>query len=115
MSGNVYLVIFTLIFLTLLLTNIMSNTGAVAVLLPIGFAIANEITGISPLLASMIIALSGGLAFIFIIATPGNAITYSSGYYSTKDLFKAGGIANIICIGILFFISIVYWKGILGL
>jgi sodium-dependent dicarboxylate transporter 2/3/5 len=115
MSGNIYLIIFSLIIFTIMLTNVMSNTGAVAVLLPIGFAIAAEIPGISPLFSSMIIALSGGLAFIFIIATPGNAITYSSGYYSTKDLFKAGTIANFICIAILFIISIVYWKGILGL
>jgi len=115
MSGNVYLVVFSLILFTLLLTNVMSNTGAVAVLLPIGLAISNEIPGISPLFSSMIIALSGGLAFIFIIATPGNAITYSSGYFSTKDLFKAGTIANFACIAILFLIAIVYWKGIIGL
>jgi solute carrier family 13 (sodium-dependent dicarboxylate transporter), member 2/3/5 len=115
MSGNVYLVIFGLILFTILLTNVMSNTGAVAVLLPIGLAISNEIPGISPLFSSMIIALSGGLAFIFIIATPGNAIAYSSGYFSTKDLFKAGTIANFACIAILFVIAIVYWKGIIGL
>lgn len=115
MSGNIYLIIFSLILFTILLTNVMSNTGAVAVLLPIGFAIATEIPGISPLLSSMIIALSGGLAFIFIIATPGNAITYSSGYFSTKDLFKAGSIANFICIGILFGVALIYWRGILGL
>jgi len=115
MSGNVYLVIFSLILFTILLTNVMSNTGAVAVLLPIGLAISNEIPGISPLFSSMIIALSGGLAFIFIIATPGNAIAYSSGYFSTKDLFKAGTIANFACIAILFVIAIVYWKGIIGL
>lgn len=115
MSGNLYLVIFSLILFTILLTNVMSNTGAVAVLLPIGFAIANETTGISPLFSAMIIALSGGLAFIFIIATPGNAITYSAGYFSTKDLFKAGTIANFACIAVLFIIAIVYWKGIIGL
>ena len=114
-QSNIYLVILGLIIFTILLTNVMSNTGAVAVLLPIGFAIAYEIPGISPLLSAMIIALSGGLAFMLIIATPGNAITYSSGYFSTKDLFKAGGIANFVCIIILFIIAIVYWQGYLGL
>jgi len=115
LSGNPYLVIFGLILFTIILTNVMSNTGAVAVLLPIGFAIANEIPSLSPLLSSMIIALSGGLAFVFIIATPGNAITYSAGYFTTKDLFKAGSIANIICVFIIFAIAIIYWKGILNL
>ena len=115
LAGNPILVILGLIVFTIILTNVMSNTGAVAVLLPIGIAISNEITGISPVLASFIVALSGGLAFMLVIATPGNAITYSAGYYSTRDLLKAGGFANAACIIILFVIAIVYWKGVLGL
>jgi sodium-dependent dicarboxylate transporter 2/3/5 len=114
-GSHPYLVIFGLIIFTVLLTNIMSNVGAVAILLPIGIAISTEIPGVNPLLASMIIALSGGLAFMFVIATPGNAITYSSGYFSTRDLLKAGVIANIICIGVIFLVAIFYWKGVLGL
>lgn len=110
-----YLVILGLIIFTIFLTEVMSNIGAVAILLPIGFALSLEIPGISPLLASMIIALSGGLAFMLVIATPGNAITYSSGYFTTKDLFKAGVFANIICILIVFVVAIVYWIGVLGL
>jgi sodium-dependent dicarboxylate transporter 2/3/5 len=112
---NPYLVVLVLIILTILLTNIMSNIGAVAILLPIGIAVASEIPGISPLLAALIIALCGGFAFMLVIATPGNAITYSSGYFSTKDLFKAGSIANITCIIVIFIIAIVYWKGILNI
>jgi len=114
-SNNPYLVIFGLIVFTILLTEIMSNVGAVAILLPIGLAIATEIPGVSPLLASLLIALSGGLAFMLVIATPGNAIAYSSGYFSSKDLLKAGVVANIICIGVIFIVAIIYWKGVLGL
>ena len=114
-GSNPYLVIFAIIIFTILLTNAMSNIGAVAILLPIGIAISAEIPGISPLFASMIIALSGGLAFMLVIATPGNAITYSSGYFSTRDLFKAGSVSNIICILVIFTVAVVYWKGILGL
>jgi sodium-dependent dicarboxylate transporter 2/3/5 len=112
---NPYIVILVIIILTILLTNIMSNIGAVAILLPIGIAISTEIPGISPLLASMVIALSGGLAFMLVIATPGNAITYSSGYFSTKDLFKAGSLANILCILVIFFVATTYWMGYLNL
>ncbi len=114
-GNNPYLVIFGLIIFTILLTNMMSNVGAVAILLPIGLAVATEIPGVSPLLASLLIALSGGLAFMFVIATPGNAIAYSSGYFSSKDLLKAGVVANIICIGVIFIVAIIYWKGVLGL
>ncbi|MDG6218034.1 MAG: DASS family sodium-coupled anion symporter [Candidatus Thermoplasmatota archaeon] len=115
MNSNPYIVIIGLVVFTIFLTEFMSNTGAVAVLLPIGLAISSEVVGISPLLSSMLIALSGGLAFMLVIATPGNAITYTSGYYSTRDLLKAGIFANISCILVLFTVAIVYWKGILGL
>ena len=112
---NPIIVVLVIIILTVLLTNIMSNIGAVAILLPIGIAISTEIDGISPLLSAMIIALSAGFAFMLVIATPGNAITYSSGYFSTKDLFKAGSIANIACIIVIFIVAIVYWKGYLNM
>ena len=113
---NPYLIILGLIVITIFLTEMMSNMGAVAMLLPVGFAIATGgIPGVSPLLASMIIALSGGLAFMLVIATPGNAITYSSGYFSTRDLFKAGVLANILCIAIIFVVAVVYWVGVLHL
>lgn len=114
-GSNVYLVILVLIAFTILLTNVMSNVGAVATLLPIGLGVASGISGISPLLASMTVALSGGLAFMLVISTPGNAITYSSGYFSTRDLLKAGGIANIACIGIVLLVAVVYWKNMLGM
>jgi len=113
-GSNIFIVILVMIVLTVILTNIMSNIGAVALLLPIGISIAHVIN-INPLLTSMIIALSGGLAFMLVIATPGNAITYSSGYFSTKDLFKAGVFANIICIIIIFIVAAIYWIGILNL
>lgn len=114
-GDNVYLVLLIMIVFAILLTNVMSNIGAVAILLPIGIAIAGNIEGISPLLASMTIALCGGLAFMLVIATPGNAITYSSGYFSTKDLFKAGSIANVLCIVVIFLVAVFYWMGVLGL
>ena len=101
-----------MIIFTVILTNIMINVAAVAILLPIGLSIAYSLD-INPLLAALLVALSGGLAFMFVISTPGNAITYSSGYYSTKDLFKAGSISNIICVGVIFIVAVIYWIGIL--
>lgn len=112
---NPYLIILGLIVISIYLTEMMSNTGAVAMLLPLGIGLASEIAEVSILLASMIIALSSGLAFMLVIATPGNAITYTSGYFSTRDLARAGFMANLACIIIIWFIAIGYWKGILGM
>jgi sodium-dependent dicarboxylate transporter 2/3/5 len=108
-NTNPVLVIIVLIVITVILTQAMSNTAAVVVLLPIGVGLGAA-AGLSPLATSLIIALSGGLAFVLIIATPGNAITYSAGYYSTRDLFKAGLISAVICMFIIFIVAITYWR-----
>lgn len=106
---NAVIVILMLILLTILFTNVMSNTAAVAMILPIGAGFAQVLDLGTPLLTSMVIALAGGLAFVLVIATPANAITYSAGYFSTKDLLRAGLIANFICVLVLFVVAITYW------
>ena len=108
-GSSVVVVIFLLILLTIIFTNVMSNTAAVAMMLPIGAGFALEL-GLSATLTSMLIGLAGGLAFMFVIATPGNAITYSAGYFSSKDLFRAGFFANLVCLLILLLISLTYWR-----
>lgn len=113
-GGNAYAALASLIIVGFLLTNLMSNTAAVAFLLPLGIGIS-EVVGLSPLVASFAIALSGGGAFMLIIATPGAAIAYSSGYFSPKHLLKAGFVTSIICILTLFVIAVFYWQGVLGL
>ena len=68
-GNQTYLVIIILIVLSVLLTEVMSNVAAVAILLPIGIGVATNIPGVSPLLAAMLIALGGGLAFMLVIST----------------------------------------------
>jgi sodium-dependent dicarboxylate transporter 2/3/5 len=109
-GNNIVIVIFLLICITVIFTNVMSNTAAVAMILPIGAGFMEVLGFGTPLLASMLIALAGGLAFVLVIATPGNAITYSAGYFSTKDLFRAGLLANLVCMLVLFLIAISYWR-----
>ena len=108
-GGNEYVLIFILVLVTITLTQMMSNTAAVAMLLPIGYGLTLE-TGLTIELTSFLIGLSGGLAFMFVIATPGHTIAYSAGYFSPRDIFKAGFFANIISITIIFTVAITYWK-----
>ena len=109
---NPYIMLFMLICVTVGLTNLISNTASVAMLLPIGFGLSQEISELTPLVTTLAIAYSGGLAFMFVIATPGNLITYSSGYYSTKDLVRAGFWTNLVCIAIIFVMAVSYWQWI---
>ncbi len=87
---NPQVVLFVMIVTTMLLTEFMSNTAAVALMLPIGAGLASVIPGLNIVVVSVAIALSGGFAFLFIIGTPGNLITYTTGFYKTRDLFKVG-------------------------
>lgn len=110
LGDNPYVVLLSLIVITVLLTCFMSNTAAVALLLPVGLGISAEIDGLGVVVTSMTIALSGGLAFMLVIATPGNAITYSTGYYSARDLLKSGSLVTLVCILVLFLVALTYWK-----
>jgi sodium-dependent dicarboxylate transporter 2/3/5 len=110
-AGNVFLSIILVILLSKLLTEFMSNTAAVSILLPIGFAVFTNL-GLPPEMGAMIVALSGGLAFMFLISTPGNLISFSSGYFDQKDLLRVGIVANMVTIGVILLVAYTYWKWI---
>ncbi len=112
--SNPYIILACIIIITFILTNFMSNTAAVATMLPISLSLANKI-GISAAITAMATATAGGVAFLFVIATPAVAIAYSSGYITQRNLLKAGIISAIICLSIIYILSIVYWQFILKL
>ena len=106
---NPYVVLFLLILITIIITEFMSNTAAVALMLPIGAGFASVIN-LNLVVTSVAIALAGGFAFMFVIGTPGNLITYSTGFYTTRDILKAGSILNIIGAVVIFIIAITWWQ-----
>lgn len=77
--------IFALI--TMLVSNIMSNTAASTVMIPLGMAI---LVGFKSEIA-LIIALSASTALFLPVSSPSNAIVYSTGFLEQKD-FRLGGI-----------------------
>ncbi len=108
-SGSVFLSIIIVVLLSKVMTEFMSNTAAVSILLPIGYAVFTSI-GLPPEMGAMLVGLSGGLAFMFLISTPGNLISFSSGYFTQRDLIKAGVVANAVTIAAVIFIAYTYWK-----
>ncbi len=109
---NPWMVLFFIIIITIFFTNMMSNTAAVAAILPIGMQIA-MVKGINPVIAGMSIAMAGGIAFLFVISTPSNAIVYSSGYISRMDMIKAGLMTSISLAIILILTAFFYWQALL--
>jgi len=74
---------------TALLSNFMSNTAAANILVPLGAAAGmgvSEVPGILP----VIIALSASTAMCLPIATPPNAIAYSTGELDSRAFLRPG-------------------------
>ena len=83
-----------LIVLAAVLTNFMSNTATVSIILPIGLSVA-EMMGIDPITVTIGIVIGCNLSFSTPIATPPLTMTLVAGYRFT-DYVKAGGLLNLL-------------------
>jgi solute carrier family 13 (sodium-dependent dicarboxylate transporter), member 2/3/5 len=82
-----------------------SNLATTATLLPVIAAMAIE-TGNDPMIFVIPITLAASCAFMLPVATPPNAIVFSSGYLSIPRMMRAGFVLNIIGIAVLSIISL---------
>ena len=99
-------ILFSIIFLVIFLTEITSNTATATMLIPImgALAVALEVNPLAFLVGTTIAA---SCAFMFPIATPPNAIVFSSGVLTIPDMAKAGIWLNIIFSVLL--TAVIYW------
>lgn len=91
----------------------MSNTAVIALLMPIGVALAAQY-GIDPKIVTLAITLPAGLAFILPISTPATAIAISSGYVTTRDTMWSGIVLHVITAIILFASAVLFWPAIVS-
>jgi len=94
--------------LTTIVTNMMSNGAAVAVLGPIVLKMsvaANE----SPIIIGYITAISSSFAYLTVVGTPACTIVYASGYLKTTDFLKVGWKMAIASTVIMLFVAKIYW------
>jgi sodium-dependent dicarboxylate transporter 2/3/5 len=75
--------------MAILLTILMSNSAAVAVVMPISLALAHQF-GLDPRVMAPLVAIPAGLDFTLPIGTPANAIAYSSGFLRIRDMAVPG-------------------------
>ena len=90
---NTLVMLFLLAFITTGLSNIMSNTAAASILIPVGASLMPD----QALMVALVIGLSASTALILPISTPPNAVAYSFGYLKQEDFRKLGIILGIIC------------------
>jgi len=94
------LLILILTALAIFLTEGMSNLALVSVLIPILFTVAPLLGG-DPLDLAIPVTLAASCAFMLPIATPPNAIVFSSERMSMPNMIQAGFVMNLICIIII--------------
>jgi len=106
-------VVLILSFLGILLTEAMSNSAVVALLMPVSLGIAQQF-GLDPSIMALTIAVSAGLGFTLPIGTPANAIAYSSGYLSIREMVIPGVILAVSSWILFNVLANLYWP-LLGL
>lgn len=80
-----------------MLTELASNTATVAALIPITATIAGA-TGFDVVTLSAAVALSASCAFMLPVATPPNAIVFSTGELRVSDMMRAGIVLNVLSV-----------------
>lgn len=102
-----------LIAVAVILSEMMSNVALVNIFIPVIFGIAQGLN-INPILLALPVTLAASIGFMFPIATPPNAIVFSSGYIRMKDMVRAGLLLNIVSIIIIWVASITLVQWIFG-
>jgi sodium-dependent dicarboxylate transporter 2/3/5 len=89
-----WVLIFALTFISMALTELMSNVALVTIFIPVVFGIA-EGFHINPLWLAMPVTFAASCAFMMPISTPPNAILFASGYIRVKEMIKTGFLLNL--------------------
>ncbi len=94
------------ITLVIFLTELTSNLATTATLLPVMGAIALQVD-VPPILLTVPITIAASCAFMLPVATPPNAIVFSTGAITIPQMVKAGILLNLIGIVIVTIVSLV--------
>lgn len=104
--------ILALSFIALFLTEAISNTAVVALMMPLALSLGTTFD-MDPRLVTMALTIPSGLAFQLPMGTPATAIAYSSGFVELKDTIVAGMILKLFALAI-FMVSILFYWPLIG-
>src|SRR5262245_25130378 len=110
---NGFSVVLILSLAGIVLTEAMSHSAVVALLMPVSLGIAREF-GMDPSVITLAVAVPAGLAFTLPVGTPANAIAYSSGYLTIREMVAPGCIMVVIAWVLFNVMANLYWP-LLGL
>ncbi|NHJ32183.1 MAG: DASS family sodium-coupled anion symporter, partial [Asgard group archaeon] len=96
--------------ISLLVTAVASNTASAAMLIPLVIPIAVSLQ-IDPTLLALVVAMGSSIDYALVFGTPPTMISYSTGYFSVKEIFRIGSILDIVGIIVLSTVSVFLWVG----
>jgi sodium-dependent dicarboxylate transporter 2/3/5 len=105
--------ILPLSFISLFLTEAISNSAVVAFLMPIAISMSAQFK-LDPVITTLVLTIPSGLALILPMGTPATAIAFSSGFVKPLDTFKGGLLLKIIA-WLIFNLSVYLYWPLLGL
>lgn len=107
-QGSPELLMMTIGVLSVVLTEFMSNSAVIAILMPPALSLATS-HGIDPRLMTMAVVLPSNFAFMLPMATPATAMAYSSGTFSPAEAIRRGAIMDLAGVVLLAALIYVYW------
>ena len=108
-AGGPRAVLAGLFIVSTALTQVISNTSAALVMMPIAIATAGELS-VSPLPLLIAVAMGSGAAHITPMSTPVNLVTYGPGAYEFRDYWKLGTLVVLWSLLVAVFIAPLYWR-----
>jgi len=93
-GGNPIMTIAIVTFAGLGLSVIASNTASAGIFLPIAISLGQQ-TGVSPIILAVAVGIGTSLDFMLPVGTPPNAIAYSTGKVTMREMIKAGFLLDI--------------------
>jgi sodium-dependent dicarboxylate transporter 2/3/5 len=92
---NMWFVLVIICVFVIFLTELVSNTASAALLVPLFMTVAIELN-LPPEGIAVVIALCASCAFMLPVATPPNAIVFSSGLVAQRQMMRVGLVLNLV-------------------
>jgi sodium-dependent dicarboxylate transporter 2/3/5 len=93
------------------MSTVISNSAAANLLIPIGLSLAlSPAVQLNPIMAGAFIAVGASLAMALPISTPPNAIAYSTGLVTTREMAITGLVVGLVGMALFVFLGPSLWK-----
>lgn len=99
-SWPVPMIICAVIFFTIFLTELTSNTALAALMVPIFFSISGEL-GVEPAKIILPLTIAASTGFMMPVGTPPNAIVFATGRIPQREMIRVGFVLNLVFVAVL--------------